>query len=156
MKLSEVLNEIATAVATDPDVEQYCRQRYNKSISVYVHIDSKNAPSVTRAPWLGLSIQGYNRPIEQNINIVTFELETALVIVDENFEVSNEDKIITLNGFASAEELSDIVFAAIEKAVSVSPEQLQMTYTNEQGTNINIMDYPSWIAARVWTISKHV
>jgi hypothetical protein len=154
MKIAALLATIASAVSTNAALETYCQTNFGKSISIYVHVDPKNPPGIAKAPWVGLTVQGYSRPTENNANIVSFDLESA-VYAEKSTEVTS-GKITTLSGFATIEDLSDLVFAAIETAVSTSSTQTDMTYSNEQGTSLVIADFPGWIAARTWTISKHV
>lgn len=154
MKIAALLATIATAVSSNAALETYCQANFGKSISIYVHVDPKNPPGIAKAPWVGLTVQGYSRPTENGANVVSFDLETA-VYAEKSTEVTS-GKITTLSGFAQIEDLSDLVFAAIETAVSTSSTQTDMTYSNEQGTSLVISEFPGWIAARTWTISKHV
>ncbi len=158
MKLSALLTTIATAIANNAALETYCQGKFGKSISVYIHIDPKNPPSVDKAPWVGLTIQGYRRPVEQNIQVVNFDVESAVFCFEPNTTtpVDIVGKVTTLKGFATLEDLSDLVFSAIEVAVSTSATQLNMTYNDEQQTNLVISDFPGWVASRIWQISKHV
>lgn len=159
MKLSQELTRIATAVANDAALESYCQAMWGKSISVYVHIDPKNPPSVNNAPWVGLTIQGYRRPAEYNVQVVSFDLESAVFCFEPKAVPAPEKTVGTvkiLQGFETLEDLSDLVFTAIETAVSTSGVQLNTTYNDEQQTNLVISDFPGWIASRIWQISKHV
>ena len=154
MKIAALLATIATAVSSNAALETYCQANFGKSISIYVHVDPKNPPGIAKAPWVGLTVQGYSRPTENGANVVSFDLETA-VYAEKSTEVTS-GKITTLSGFAQIEDLSDLVFSAIETAVSTSSTQTDMTYSSEQGTSLVISEFPGWIAARTWTISKHV
>jgi hypothetical protein len=159
MKLSEILATTATAIANDPALELYCQGMWNKSISVYVHIDPKNPPSTDKAPWVGLTVQGYRRPSEYNTRVISFDLESAVFCFEPKAVPAPETTVgdvTILKGFETLEDLSDLVFNAIEQAVVTSPLQLQTTYNDEQQTNLVISDFPGWIASRIWTISKHV
>ena len=152
MRLSDVLKDVAIAISSDASVEAFCQAAYGKSISIYVHIDAKNPPKVSKAPWVGLTVQGYNVPSENNGKIVTFDLESALYCT-ENGETT-EGKITTLDGFENLEDLSDLVFLAIETAISTSRLQLELTYMNEQQTSLSVSDFPGWIASKVFTVAK--
>lgn len=154
MKLSIILNDIATNIATDAAIETYCQSHYNKSISVYVHVDSKNPPKASKAPWVGLTIQGYSRPVNNNVVLVEFNVESAVYCVAEG--ETTVGKVTTLDGFSVIEDLSDLVFANIEKSISTSTTQLNLTYVNEQQTTLTISDFPGWIASKVFTAAKHV
>lgn len=159
MKLSCLLETIAIAVANDADLEVYCQTKFGKSVSVHVHIDPKNAPGIAAAPWVGLTVQSYRRPTENNCNIVSFDLESATFCFEPNFApspVTVNGSVTILKGFEVLEEMSDLVFAAIEKAVSTSADQLEMTYNDEQSTSLTIADFPGWVSSRAWTVSKHV
>jgi len=154
MKLSVVLNDIATALANDVAIEAFCQAKYGKSISIYVHIDAKNPPKVSKAPWVGLTIQGYRRPVENNVVLVQFDVESALYCTED--KETTVGKITTLNGFETTEDLSDLVFNNIETSITTSATQLNLTYVNEQQTSITISDFPGWIASKVFTAAKHV
>jgi hypothetical protein len=153
MKISEILQNIALKIATDADIETFCMTNFAKSVSVYVHVDPKNPPGIAKAPWVGLTVQGYSRPTEQNGNIVSFDIESG-VYCEKSTEVT-KGQITTLAGFEVLENLSDLVFAAIDCAVSTSATQSDTTYSSEQGTSLIIAEFPGWIAGRTWTISKH-
>jgi hypothetical protein len=154
MKLSQVLSDIAIAIQNDAAIEAFCQAQYTKSISVYVHIDPKNPPSISKAPWVGLTIQGYRRPLENNARLVEFDIESALYCAGAG--ETTVSKVTTLDGFSVIEDLSDLVFSCIENAIDTSPTQLQTTTVNEQQTSISISDFPGWIASRVFTAGKHV
>jgi hypothetical protein len=154
LKLSTLLSTIATAVANNAALETYCQTKWGKSVSIFVHINPKSPPSISNAPAVGLTVQGYSRPTENNNVMVEFELETAAYISDATAATSG--KITTLGGFAVLEDFSDLVFAAIEAAAVTSSTQLNTTYKTEQGTTMTISEYPGWVASRTWTISKHV
>lgn len=154
MKISTLLDAIATAVANDAAIEAFCQTNFNKSVNVYVHIDPKNPPRTSEAPWVGLTTQGYNRPTENNVVSLEFDLESAAYCAKNGATVSG--KITTLKGFETLEDFSDLVFAAIETAVSTSDTQLEMTYRDEQGTGLGITELSDWIASRTWTISKRI
>lgn len=159
MKLSALLSTIATAVANDTALEAHCQAVFGKSISVYVHIDPKNPPSIDKAPWVGLAIQGYRRPAEFNVKIINFDLESAIFCFEPKAVPAPDTtvgEVTILKGFETLEDLSDLVFTAIESAVSTSTLQLSMTYNDEQQTNLVIADFPGWVASRIWQISKHV
>ena len=151
--LSTLLASIASAIAKNAALETYCQTNFGKSISVHVHIDPKNPPSIAKAPWVGLTIQGYSRPTENRALIVNFDLETA-VYCEKSTETTS-GKITTLDGFSKIEGLSDLVFSIIEAAVTHASAQLSMDYISEQGKSIGIAEFPGWIAARTWTIGKH-
>jgi len=152
--LSTLLASVATAIANSATIETFCQANFSKSISVYVHLDPKNPPSISKAPWVGLTIQGYSRPAENAGRIVTFDLETA-VYCEKSTETTS-GKITTLGGFATLESLSDLVFGVIETAVTHASTQLEMDYVSEQGTSLTTAEFPGWIAARTWTIGKHI
>lgn len=159
MKLSTELKSIAIEIANDAAIESYCQDMFGKSMSVYVHVDPKNPPSIDKAPWVGITIQAYRRPSEQNLRVVSFDLESAVFCFEPKATPSPEStygEIVTLKGFETLEDLSDLVFNAIERAVSTSSTQLSMTYNEEQQTAMIISEFPGWMASRVWTISTHV
>ncbi len=151
--LSTLLASIASAIANSATLEAYCQTNFGKSVSVYVHVDPKNPPSISKAPWVGLTVQGYSRPTENKALTVSFDLETA-VYCEKSGETTS-GKITTLDGFAALEGFSDLVFGLIETVVTHSATQLSMDYISEQGTSLSIAEFPGWIAARTWTIGKH-
>ena len=151
--LSALLSTIATAIANNSALDTYCKAQFGgKSISVYVHIDPKNPPSISKAPWVGLTVQSYSRPGEHNGDVTTFDLESA-VYCEKSSETTSE-KVTSLDGFAIIETLSNMVFAIIETAVTQSDIQTTMDYLNEQSTSIGIAEYPGWLAARNWQVVK--
>jgi len=151
--IATLLNSIATAIANDSALDAYCKAQFGgKSVSVYVHIDPKNPPSAAKAPWVGLAVQSYTRPGENNGKVTTFDLESAVYC--EKSSETTSGKVTTLDGFALVETLSDMVFAIIETAVAQSDTQTTMDYLNEQSTSIGIAEYPGWIAARNWQVVK--
>lgn len=154
MKLSTILLDIATAIANDAAIESYCQMNYGKSISVFVHIDPKNPPSISNAPWVGLTIQGYRRPIDTNVVLAEFDLECAVFC--SNATQTTSGKITTLAGFSALEDLSDLVFTVIETVISTSATQTNLSYRDEQQTSLMISDFPGWISSRIWTASKHI
>lgn len=154
MKLSKVLSDVAIAIQNDAAIEAYCQSKFGKSISVYVHIDAKNPPSISHAPWVGLTIQGYRRPTENNALLVEFDLESAVYCSDQG--ETTVGKVTTLDGFDTIEDLSDLVFYRVEQEVSTSATQLDLTYVNEQQTGLQISDFPGWISSRVFTVGKNV
>lgn len=159
MKLSALLKDVAVAIANNAAIESYCQAMFGKSISVYVHIDAKSPPSVSKAPWAGITIQTYSRPAENNTHVVTFQMESAVYCSEPQAVPAAEEtfgEVVILKGFETIEDLSDLVFAAIETAVSTSATQLSTTYNDEQQTSLTISEFPGWIASRVWTISTHV
>lgn len=159
MKLSCLLESIAISVANNAALETFCQSNWGKSVAVYVHIDPKNPPSIAMAPWVGLTVQGYRRPSEQNFKVLSFDLESAVFCFEPNFApspVTTAGSVTILKGFETLEDMSDLVFTAIEDAVSTDANQLDMTMNDEQQTNLVIADFPGWVSSRVWTISKHV
>lgn len=154
MKLSALLASVAVAISGDAAIEAYCQTNFGKSISIYVNIDPKNPPSISKAPWVGLTVQGYNRPTEYNTKLVTFTLESAVFLNDATETTSG--KITTLRGFASIEDLSDLVFAAIELAITTSATQTNMSYESEDTTTLTVAEFPGFMATRNFTIGKHV
>jgi hypothetical protein len=156
MKLSTMLDTVAKAIANNAGIEAYCQANFKRSISVYVHIDPKNPPSISKAPWVGLTVQAYRRPIANNANTLEFDLESAVFCSNANATESKEGNVTTLDGFEKLEDFSDLVFSVIESQVSTSPEQLNLTYNDEQQTSLMISDFPGWISSRVWTVSKPI
>lgn len=158
-KLSQILKKVALEVANCGLIEDHCQSVYNKSMSIYIHIDPKNPPSITHAPWLGLTIQSYSTPTETNGSVITFDMESAVFVMDADAETeatTQDGSITTLKGFEKLEDLSDLVFDAIDRAVTTSQTQLVTTHNNEQPTNLTITDFPGWVASRVWSISKRI
>ena len=154
MKLSKVLSDVATAVANDAAIETYCQAKFGKSVSVYVHIDQKNPPSMTKCPWVGLTVQGYRIPTENNNKVMQFDVEGYVCCEDNGETVSG--KVTTLDGFDTIEDLSDLVFASIENTLQTSATQLDITIMDEGQTSLVISDFPSWLAQKTFTASKHV
>jgi hypothetical protein len=154
MKLSTLLNDIAESIATDAAIEAFCQANFNKSISVYVHIDPKNPPSINLAPWVGLTIQGYRRVTDMNLLTMDFDIESAVFCSES--KKTTVGNIVTMNGFNVLEDLSDLVFAVVEGCISTSLTQLNITFSDEQQTALMISDFPGWIASRIWTASKHI
>ena len=154
MKLSTLLNDIAVAIASDAAIEAFCQAKFGKSISIYIHIDPKNPPSISLAPWVGLTIQGYRRTTDSNLLTMDFDLESA-VFCDSNARTTTGN-IVTMDGFGVLEDLSDLVFSVIEDCISTSATQLNITFSDEQQTALMIADFPGWIASRIWTASKHI
>jgi len=148
--LSTLLANIAAAIAADATLETFCQTNFSKSISVYVHLDPKNPPSISKAPWVGLTVQSYERPAEDKAAFMNFNLETA-VYCEKSGEVTS-GKITTLTGFSTVEALSNLVFSIIETAVTQSGTQTTMDYLSEQETSIGIAEFPGWISARTWRI----
>lgn len=148
--LSALLAGIASAIATNSALETFCQTNFNKSINVYVHVDPNNPPSISKAPWVGLTVQGYERPAEDKAAFMNFSLETA-VYCEKSGETTS-GKITTLDGFSTIEALSNMVFAIIESAVTQSATVSTMDYLSEQETSIGIAVFPGWIAARTWKI----
>lgn len=156
MKLSALLADIATALANDTALEAYCQTNFTKSPSIFVHLDPKNPPSISKAPYIGLTIQQYSRPVEANARVIDFTLEAGCYIDNKKEKLSNSNKVSTLEGFAMIEDFSDLVFAAIEKAVTTSSLQLNMSYRSEDTTLLAVGEFPGWVASRNFIISKNV
>jgi len=154
MKLSKVLNDIATAIATDAAIETFCQTNFGKSVSVYIHIDKKNPPSVSKSPWVGLAIQGYRNPTQTNGKTMEFDLESYICCNEDGETVVG--KITTLDGFSVIEDFSDLVLNSIETILQTSATQLDLTINSEGQTSLIITDFPGWMAARVFTASKRI
>ena len=154
MKLSKVLSDVAIAIASDAAIETYCQTNFTKSVSVVVHIDQKNPPSISKCPWVGLTVQGYRIPSENNNKVMQFDVE-GYVCCDDSGETT-VGKVTTLDGFDTIEDLSDLVFDCIEKVLQTSAAQLDITIMDEGQTSLVISDFPSWLAQKTFTASKHV
>jgi len=152
MKLSQLLNLIATEVANNAALNTYCQTNFGKGITVKVHADKKDPAKIADAPWVGLTILGYDFPADQNRRIQSFTVESAAYLEDKT--ETTVGKVTTLNGFAKLEDFSDLVFAAISKAVTTSSTQNNMTLEGVSNTDLIIPEngFPGWLAMRSWNL----
>lgn len=144
---------IAREIAADPAIEALCQSIWGKSLSVFIGVDEKNLPEADAfCPWAGIAVSGYERPTTSE-KTSNFTLESAVYIQDDTVSQDTVAPQITIiKGYSTIEQLSDLVFSAIERAVSTSPTQLQMTYVSESGTRFGLTDSPEFVALRTWTI----
>lgn len=152
--LKSVKRRIAVEIINDAAIEAYCQANYGKSITVAIGVDLKRLPlSSSACPWAGIAVSGYSRPIDGS-GMQKFFLASAVYIQNGNIEPDSEyPSIMVAAGDGEIEELSDLVFAAIERAVSTSPTQTETTYLNEEQTDLGIIDLPEFAATRNWEVA---
>lgn len=152
MKLSQLLSLIATEIAGNAAIESFCQTNYGKSVTIKVHADKKDPSKIGEAPWVGLTILGYDFPTGKNRKIQTFSVESAAYLEDKG--ETTVGKVTTLDGFAKIEDFSDLVFAAISKAVSTTASQTNMTLEGVSNTDLIIPEngFPGWLAMRSWNL----
>ncbi|MEW6712517.1 MAG: hypothetical protein AB1403_22055, partial [Candidatus Riflebacteria bacterium] len=78
---------------------------------------------------------------------------SAVYVQNDKIEPDSEYPTMLIPaGDVEIEELSDLVFAAIERAVSTSPTQTETTYLSEQSTELGLIDLPEFAATRNWEV----
>jgi len=156
--LFNIQRAIAKAIASDPAIEAVCQAAYGKSITVSIDIDLKALPSANEVcPWAGISVPAYERPSKDNGHTTQFTLDSAVYIQDARIEQDIEhEQIMILRGSEGIEILSDLVYSVIEKCISTSPTQQQMTYLNESDTRLGVTDDPELFASfRTFTVGMN-
>jgi hypothetical protein len=150
--LNTIKRTIAVAIATDPAIEAHCQEKYGKSITVAIGLDLKALPKAASVcPWAGISIAEYQRANSGKTS--TFQLDSAVYIQNETISADPQyPSILIAEGNAAIETLSDLVYAAIQKAVSTSSTQTTMTYQSEGPTKMGMTDLPEFGSFRTWTI----
>lgn len=150
--LNTIKRTIAVAIVTDAAIEAHCQEKYGKSITVAVGLDLKALPKAESVcPWVGISIAEYQRASSGKTS--TFQLDSAVYIQNEKISPDPEyPSILVADGNAAIEALSDLVYAAIQKAVSTSGTQTIMTYQSEGPTKMGMIDLPEFGSFRNWTI----
>ncbi len=146
---------IAKEIVTDETLTNYCQEKFGNEITVYIGIDQDDLPRAGEVnPWVGLAVPLYQT--ESNIEdlVSSFVLDSAVYCKDESEPFSDADysNIKIIQGNKTIEELSDLVFAAILRAVSRSATQLVMSYHSQTETSLGALIKPHFAATRTWTI----
>jgi hypothetical protein len=106
--------QLQAVIAADPEVAEFCIQRYGLKPTVYVGMDEANPPATADYPVIALhdfSIMGAGTGSQRK----QFEIALAAGVINETIDYDALARTKFFMGLIEADQLRDLAFSAIIK-----------------------------------------
>jgi hypothetical protein len=106
--------QIQAVIATDPDVAEFCIQRYGQKPTIYVGMDEADPPGINDYPVIALH-EFYINGAGTGSRTKMFEIALAAGVINETVDYDPLARTKFYMGLIEADRLRDLAFAAIIK-----------------------------------------